>query len=111
MTVFLQFSFAQANKKESKKTLTMNALALMVFVLLFFTSTLVHADHLIEQTTDVEQSECYICHQGVDTPPELPTVQIIFVASYCHNSYNAVTAQFKVNNFVQPQLRAPPVFQ
>jgi len=102
---------SQLNKETSKKLTTTNALTLVVFVLFFLTSILVHADHLATQATNVEQQECYICHQGLDTPPELPQVKNLFIASYCNNSYQTITAQFKANNFVQPQLRAPPVLQ
>lgn len=92
----------------ANKLTAMNAIALMVFVLLFLTSTLVHADHITE-AINVEQQECHICHQGIDTPPELPHVQAFFGASYNANIYDVVTAQFKVDDFLQPQLRAPPV--
>jgi len=103
------FSQVYGRVKENKST--MNAIALMVFVLLFLMSTLVHADHLIEQSVNVEQQECYICHQGIDTPPELPNIQTPFVASYCLCIDKGVIAQFTVSSFVQPQLRAPPTFQ
>ncbi len=106
MTLFLQ-----VNKKSTNNVATMNAFALMVFVLLFITSTLVHADHLIEQATDVEASECYICHQGIDTPSELPPIQIHTTADYSLNLNITISAVFKDNHFVQPQLRAPPIFQ
>ena len=89
----------------------MNALALMVFLLIFLISTLAHADHIATQATNAELQECYICHQGIDTPPELPQVQTPFIASYHVSVYEVVTAQFKVNSFVHPQLRAPPVVQ
>lgn len=89
----------------------MNALALMVFVLLFLLSTLTHAEHITTQANNAEQQGCYLCHQGLDTPPELPQIQTVFVASYRVNSHQTGTAQFKVNSFVQPQLRAPPVTQ
>jgi len=94
---------------ELKKSATMNALAVMVFALFFLTSTLVHADHIATHAINAEQPECYICHQGIDTPTELPQVNSIFVASYCNNLFEAITAQSKVNYFIQPQLRAPPV--
>ena len=83
----------------------------MVFVLLFLASTLVHADHLTEQSTNVEQIECYLCHQGLDTPPELSQTQLLTTVSYFLPSQPAVTIEFMSNYFVQPQLRAPPVFQ
>jgi len=89
----------------------MNALALMVAVLFFLTSTLVHADHIATHAINAEQQECYICHQGLDTPSELPQVKSLFVASYCNSLFEAITAQNKVNYFVQPQLRAPPVIE
>lgn len=111
MTLFSQLRFFQVNRKALKKPTAMNAIALMAFVLFFLTSNLVHADHLIEQATQIEQSECYICHQGLDTPPKLPQVLAPYVASYHLVNYEVTTAQFKSNSFVQPQLRAPPVFQ
>lgn len=89
---------------------TMNATALMVFLLLFFISLVVHADHSTEHALNAEQQDCYVCHQGVDTPPELPQVKVACVADYSVNFYQAICAQFKVSSFVQPPLRAPPVF-
>jgi hypothetical protein len=111
MTLLSQLSLFQAKNTDEKKSATMNALALMVFVLLFFISTVAHADHITTQVTNAEQQECYICHQGIDTPPELSQIHTVFVASFAVNPPKAVTVQFKVNNFIQPPLRAPPVFQ
>ncbi len=101
----------QVNKSSINNLATMNTLVFMVFVLLFTTSMLVHADHLIEQATDVEQSECYICHQGIDKPPQLPLIQTHSVISYGFHLYIAVSAAFQDKYFVLPQLRAPPIFQ
>lgn len=111
MTSFSQVSFFSVNKKASTQFPTMNAIALMVFVLLFLVSTLVHADHLAEQTSNVEQSECYICHQGLDTPPELPQVKLLSIAHYFFTPKSIITIELKASDFVNPQLRAPPVFQ
>ena len=111
MTLFSQLRFFQFNRKALKQITTMNVRALMVFVLLFLASTLVHADHLTEQGTHVEQVECYLCHQGIDTPPELPSVQLASIASYFSPVQAAATIEFKRYYFVQPQLRAPPTFQ
>ena len=111
MTQLPLVRFFQRNKKVAEQISTMNARALMVFLLLFLVSTLVHADHLIEQGTNVEQIECYLCHQGIDTPPELPSVQLASIVSYCSPVQAALSIVFKRNYFVQPQLRAPPTFQ
>ncbi len=111
MTLFHKPNLLEANKKRVVIPITMNAIALMVFVVLFLTSALVHADHLIEQSLNVEQQECYICHQGLDTPAELPKIQTPFVVSSYLRVAKAVTAEFKLNSFIQPQLRAPPTFQ
>jgi len=99
------------NKNSSNKLITMNALALVVFVLLFLTSTLVHADHLTDHSLSSEQQECYICHQGIDTPPELPQIRFHYVASYNLKLQKVTIVHGKVNDFMQPQLRAPPTFQ
>lgn len=111
MTSFSQVNFFHVSKKASKQTINMNALALMVFLLLFLASTLVHANHLIAQATNVEASECYICHQGLDTPSDLPTIQFLLTVGYPLKSDEIVSALFKVTYFVYPQLRAPPASQ
>jgi len=98
-------------KAATKNKLTMNALVSMVFVLLFLTSTLVHANHLVDQSTHTGQQECHICHQGLGTPPELPQIQVYVVISSRVELQKTALAAFKSNNFVQPQLRAPPSFQ
>lgn len=103
--------FSQVNKNATKKLTTMNALAFVVFVLLLLTSTLVHADHSTEHSLSFEQQECSICHQGVDTPPELPQIRIHPVTSYNFKTPQVTTIHCKVNDFIQPQLRAPPTFQ
>jgi hypothetical protein len=102
--------FSQHTKITNKNMTTMNATALMVFLLFFLISTLVHAEHSTEHTLNADQQDCYLCHQGVDTPPDLPQLQIVCVADYSVNIHGAVCAQFIVSNFVQPPLRAPPVF-
>lgn len=89
----------------------MKAIALMVFVLLFLTSALAHADHLVAQAITVEQQDCHICNQGIDTPPELTQVQAIVVSGYKHVISKATTAEFTFSYFVQPPLRAPPFIQ
>jgi len=99
------------NSNPVKEPSTMNVFASVFFVLLFLTSTLVHANHLIEQPTHVEQQECFICHQGIDTPPELPHIQYVAVARYCFTLSKTMATAFKHYFFVQPQLRAPPSFQ
>jgi len=101
----------QQNSNPTKILSTMNAFVVVGFLLLFFTSVLVHANHLIDQTTHVEQQECFVCHQGIDTPPELPQIQYCAVASYYFTLFKTATAAFKHYFFVQPQLRAPPSFQ
>ncbi len=108
MTENLQTHFSKTKVSNLK---TMNAIALVAFMLLFFVSTLAHADHLIELPTNVEQQECYICHQGLDTPPELVKISFANTACYSLVSSNVSSVKFSPSYFVQPQLRAPPVLQ
>lgn len=89
----------------------MNAIALMVFVLLFLTSVVAHADHLVDQRTTVEQQGCQLCNQGIDTPPELPKIQAIVVTRYHLFIDQITTAEFTLSQFIQPLLRAPPFIQ
>lgn len=89
----------------------MTVLAVMVFVLLFLTSTFVHANHLTEHSINNEQQECHICHQGLDTPPELAPIQLNYAVSYYLKLQKIINVHFDVSYFMQPQLRAPPTFQ
>lgn len=109
MTLSAPIGFFTLHKKVATPITTMNAQALMVFLLLFFASTLVHADHLIEQGTNVEQIECYLCHQGLDTPPELPQIQLFAVTSHFISLQTVTSVEVKSSDYVQPQLRAPPL--
>ena len=112
MTSISHASFFRVNKEEApKKSNNMNVIAFMLLLLIFLASIFVHSNHLIAQATNVEASECYICHQGVDTPPELPQIKFISTVSYFLNTYQVLTIEFKDNHFIQPQLRAPPAFQ
>lgn len=111
MTLFSNFSFLPISKSTTNNLTTMKAIALMVFLLLFLISTLAHAEHLVSQVTAIEQQDCHICNQGIDTPTELTQVQATIVTRY--NLVNQViyTADFSLSNFVKPPLRAPPYIQ
>ncbi len=89
----------------------MKAIALMVFVLLFLTSALAHADHLAGQAIMVEQQDCHICNQGLDTPPELTQIQAIVITGYKVLISKKTTTKFAFSYFFQPPLRAPPFIQ
>lgn len=89
----------------------MKAIALMVFLLVFLTSILVHADHLLDQKTIVEQQDCHLCTQGIDTPRELPQVQAAVVTRYNPFFTLLTTTNFTRKLFIQPPLRAPPFIQ
>lgn len=89
----------------------MNATALMVFLFVFLTSTLAHADHLVDQQSTLEKQACHICNQGVDTPPELPQVQASIVTRYYSLNSQLTTTEFVISGYVQPLLRAPPIAQ
>lgn len=106
MTIYFQLK-----KESSDKKITMNAFALVVFLLLFLTSSLVHADHIATYSTNAEQQECYICHQGLDNPPKVAQINLPFVTGYGQHVCDAIQVNFKLNFFVLPQLRAPPTFQ
>lgn len=107
MTLFPNFSFLQTSKSTTNNLTTMKAIALMVFLLLFLISTLAHADHLVSQATSIEQQDCHICNQGIDTPPELPQVHAI-ITRYNLVTQAIATADFSLSNFVKPPSRAPP---
>jgi len=111
MTLLSNFSFLQTSKSTTNNLTTMKAIALMVFLLLFLISTLAHADHLVAQATAIEQQDCHICNQGIDTPPELPKVQAIAVSRYNLVISKIATAEFVLSNFVKPPSRAPPFIQ
>jgi hypothetical protein len=99
------------SKNTTNNVTTMNAIALMVFVLLFLTSVLAHADHLVTQKTTAEQQGCQLCNQGIDTPPELPQVQVPVDTRYSFFTAKITTVEFTLTQFVQPLLRAPPFIQ
>lgn len=102
--------FSLFKKEAPKKLATMNAPALMVLVLFFLTSTFVHAEHIASHTINADQQECYICHQGLDTPSGISQAKLPIITSYSYCSYAITTSQVRGNYFVQPQLRAPPLF-
>lgn len=97
-----------SNIKTDTNLITKNALALLVVLLLFLLSTLVHATHLTDELNHEEQQTCYICHQGIDTPPELPKIQISLASNISNEIYVEVTPFFDTNSYFLPLLRAPP---
>lgn len=100
---------SQFTNETAKKITATNVLALVVFLLFFLSSTLVHANHIVAEAIHAEQQECYICHQGIDNPPELPQIKNLFVASYNNKFFQLVSTQCKVSNYILPPLRAPPI--
>lgn len=97
------------NENRVKNITTMNAIALMVFLLLFLTSTLVHAQHIAVNSDIVEQQECHICYHSSDMPPVFPEIQVCTAHHYMLDVNQYTATLTKTNNFVQPPLRAPPV--
>lgn len=101
----------QRNKNTAQKISTMNASALVVFLLLFLLSTFAHANHVAKASINVEQQDCYICQQALDTTPDLPIIHHRFIVSYTYVLIDIISVLYKDNDYAQPQLRAPPVFQ
>jgi len=89
----------------------MKASALMVFLLLFLTSVIAHAEHLVFQDITAEQQDCHICNQGIDNPPELPQVKAFAVTRFDFVSFKESTQQLLLKGFFQPLSRAPPIIQ
>ena len=105
MALFSQLDTTASNKPPIQVTWL-----LVVFVLFFLSSTVIHADHIAIDTINTEQQHCFLCHHGVDTSPNLPQVKQLPVTSYYIYSDTIVTALFTTIPFIQPHLRAPPVF-
>jgi len=99
------------SKNPTNNLKTMKAIAIMVFMLLFLTSVLAHADHLVDQKTTVEQQDCQLCNQGIDTPSDLPQIQTSVVTRYNLFTAKVTTIDFTPKQFIQPPLRAPPFIQ
>ena len=108
MTVFSNFSFSPTSKSTTNNLTTMKAIALMVFLLLFLSSTLAHADHLASKAIAIEQQDCHLCNQGIDNPAKSPKVHAIINTRYNLVIQAIVTTDFSLSNFVKPLLRAPP---
>lgn len=89
----------------------MKATALMVFVLLFLTSVIAHADHLVVQEITIEQQDCQLCNQGIDSPSALSQVKAAVVSRYSLFTAKVTITEFMLSQFVQPPLRAPPFIQ
>lgn len=87
----------------------MKATALMVFLLLFLTSVIAHAEHLVFQDTAAEQQDCQLCNQGIDTPPELPQIKALAVTCYDFVISKIITTKHTLDYFIQPPSRASPV--
>lgn len=111
MTLLAHFDFLKTSRDPQNNLTTMKAIALVVFLLLFLTSVLAHAEHLVFQETTVEQQDCQLCNQGIDTPPELTQIQAITVSRYNLFIAKVATPQFTLSYFVQPPSRAPPFIQ
>ena len=109
-TSFRKFVLNDANHTATKLP-TMTVMTVMVFLLCFFTSAMVHAEHVAKTNSNVEQQECYLCHQGIDTPTQSPQIQFVSIVKFGLLTENFTLVFVKNNDFVQPLLRAPPIFQ
>lgn len=111
MTLLTHCRYLKRSNRTTNNLTTMRAIALMVFVLLFLTSVVAHADHLADQRTAVEQQNCQLCNQGIDTPSEVSQIQATVVTRYYSYTPQITTTEFPPSQFVQPPLRAPPFSQ
>jgi len=95
------------------KSITMSNFLLVVFLLCFLQSSLAHAehftDHFNEQLPTVEFQDCHTCHQGMDAPPALLSLQWLSASGYYFIVSSNSSTQLIQPQFVQPLLRAPPV--
>jgi hypothetical protein len=86
----------------------MTATALVVFLFLFLTSLIAHAEHLTSSKLITEQKNCQLCNQEIDIPLELLAIQGVCDARYNPFIAKVTTAEFIFSQFLQPLLRAPP---
>ena len=110
MTILTHWRFVESSQTSQHNLTTMKAIALMVFLLCFLTSTFAHAEHLVAQDNIAEQQDCQLCNQGIDTPPDIPQLKETVVTRYNVFAAIVTTADFTSTQFIQPPLRAPPCF-
>ncbi|MGL1959024.1 MAG: hypothetical protein OCD00_17125 [Colwellia sp.] len=104
---FHYFSKDNSHKaKVNKKLNIISAIVLMAFLFAFIS----HAQHFTESVVSAEQQHCYICHQGIDTPPDISTYFVILTSAYAVFIVESTVPAVNVSTFIQPPLRAPPAF-
>lgn len=108
MTSITHFRFLKQSNNFQNNLTNMKAVALMVFLLLFLTSVIAHAEHLVFQDTTLEQQDCQLCNHGIDTPPDLLKIKMLGVTRYYFVISKAIATKYTPGYFIIPPSRAPP---
>lgn len=108
MTSITHFRFLKQSNNFQNNLTTMKAVALMVFLLLFLTSVITHAEHLVFHDTTLEQQDCKLCNHGVDTPPDLLKIKALGITRYYFVVSKVKATKHTPDYFINPPSRAPP---
>ncbi len=92
--------------KLPKHITAISFLTLLAFFVAFFS----HSEHLTQYNTNVEQQDCHICQQGVDTPPKAIKQSEIFLFAFDVVITSGFSELSVKPYYGMPQLRAPPNF-
>ncbi len=74
----------------------------------FYNTTVTATDTSSEQGVILELQDCQLCQHSIDSPPKLPQLVRLVSQSFYQQHHNS-DAIIVTSNYIQPQLRAPPV--
>jgi len=83
-----------------------SAFALVLFLCAFLS----HSEHITSHTSQLEQQECYLCSQGLDTVKANHSISLLIVQVFQNVAINTELMLAQSPYFGLPLLRAPPRF-
>jgi len=75
----------------------------------FYNTTVTATDTSSEQGIILELQDCQLCQHSIDSPPKPPQLVRLVSQSFYQQQHHKSDAVIVTSNYIQPQLRAPPV--
>ena len=110
MLYYHKMNFTLSQLQMNKRQIRQSVLTLLLFCATLF----VHSEHYAQVEFDafasVEQHDCNLCQQGIDSPPSPIRLYPISSGITNFNKTRLTNLELISPDYVYPSLRAPPSF-
>ena len=76
---------------------------------LFYNTTVTATDASSDQGIILELQDCQLCQHSIDSPPKPPQLVRLVAQNFYQQQHHKDDAVIIVSDYIQPQLRAPPI--